>query len=102
MYKIKFSKDYEEDVMSSLNYIKHELKNPTAAKKLRDEIKKTNKRLKKNPFSYSAVPDEYLAAKSYRFAIVKNYIIFYIVQEKQIDVIRFLYGYRDWMNILKK
>ena len=100
MYKIKFSKNYDEDVVSSLNNIKHSLQNPIAAKRLRDEVKKAYKKLKKTPFIYPAVPDEYLASKGYRFIIVKNYMLFYKVIENQIEVIRFLYGYRDWMNIL--
>jgi len=33
--------------------------------------------------------------------MVKNYMMFYIVEEKQINIIRFLYGHRDWMSILE-
>jgi plasmid stabilization system protein ParE len=33
--------------------------------------------------------------------MVKNYIIFFIVEENQINIIRFLYGPRNWINILK-
>jgi plasmid stabilization system protein ParE len=33
--------------------------------------------------------------------MVKNYMMFYIVEEKQINIVRFLYGHRDWINILK-
>jgi len=31
-----------------------------------------------------------------------NNMIFFIVKEKHIEIIRFLYGYRDWMNIIEK
>jgi len=32
--------------------------------------------------------------------MVKNYMLFYKVKEKQINIDRFLYGQRDWINIL--
>jgi len=100
MYTLKFTESYREDVKSSVNYIKHNLQNPIAAQRLKNEIKEKYKKIKENPFIYPAVPDEYLALKGYRFTIVKNYMIFFIVKEKQIEIIRFLYGSRDWMNIL--
>jgi plasmid stabilization system protein ParE len=33
--------------------------------------------------------------------ITKNYRLFYIIEEKEINIVRFLYGHRDWINILK-
>jgi len=32
--------------------------------------------------------------------MVKNYMLFYKVKEKQINIDRFLYGHRDWMSLL--
>jgi len=49
---------------------------------------------------YPAVPDEYLASKGFRFVMVKNYMLFYIVIENEVIILRFLYGSRDWMNLL--
>ena len=50
------------------------------------------------------MPDEYLTEKGLRFAIIKNYLMFFIVDEenKIVTVIRFLYRRRDWKNILKQ
>ena len=102
MYKLSFTKSFREDVKSSVNYIKHVLQNPMAAQRLKDEIKNTNNKIKENPFAYPAVPNEYLASIGFRFTMVKNYMIFYIVGNKNIHIIRFLYGHRDWINILEK
>jgi plasmid stabilization system protein ParE len=101
MYTIKYAKSYREDVKSTIDYIKYSLKNPTAAQRLKDEIKNKYRNVKENPFIYPKVPDDYLASKGYRFIMVNNYMIFYKVIEKKIEIIRFLYGYRDWMNILE-
>ena len=102
MYKLSFTKSFHNDVKSSVDYIKHVLQNPTAAQKLKDEIKKTNKKIKENPFIFAVVPNEYLASIGFRFTMVKKYMIFYIVEDKSINIIRFLYGHRDWINILEK
>ena len=101
MYTLKYAKSYRDDIKSTVNYIKYSLQNPIAAQRLKHEIKNKYKNLKENPFIYPVVPDKYLASKGYRFIIVSNYIIFYKVMEKQIEIIRFLYGYRDWINILE-
>jgi plasmid stabilization system protein ParE len=101
MYKINFSSYLYEDVESSINYIKYVLQNPIAAQRLKDEVKKTYKKIKGNPFIYPTVPVEHLALKGYRFTMVKNYILFFRVKEKEINIERFLYGPRNWINILE-
>jgi len=100
MYTLKYSYFFRDELKGAINYIRHDLKNPTAAEKLKNKVKETYKKLKENPFMYPAVPDKYLASKGFRFAMVKNYMLFYKVKEKQINIDRFLYGHRDWMNIL--
>jgi plasmid stabilization system protein ParE len=102
MYKLKFSNYIYEDIQSSINYIKYNLQNQVAAQRLKNEIKKAYKKIKENPFIYPAVPVEHLALKGYRFTMVKNYMLFFKVKEKQINIDRFLYGPRDWINILKE
>jgi len=47
IYTLNFSKIFREDVKSCVKYIKHTLQAPVAAERLRDEIKKTYKKLKK-------------------------------------------------------
>ena len=101
MYKLKYSEFYHEELKSCINYIKHDLQNPIAAQRLKDEVKKTYKKIKENPFIYPAVPDEYLASKGFRFLMVNNYMLFYTVEKKEIIILRFLYGSRDWMNLLQ-
>ncbi|MDR1108003.1 MAG: type II toxin-antitoxin system RelE/ParE family toxin [Spirochaetaceae bacterium] len=100
MYTLFFAKNFKDDVKQSVNYIKHILQAPVAAERLKTEIKKAYKIIKNTPFIYPVVPNDYLASMGFRFTMVKNYMLFYIVEEKQINVIRFLYGHRDWINIL--
>ena len=74
-----------------------------AANNLLDEIEKYENTLETTPNIFSFVPDEYLRAKGIKYVMVKNYMMFYTINEdeKTVDVIRFLYGHRDWKRILE-
>ena len=104
MYKLKISKLYKEDVSSSYNYIKYKLEAPMASNNLKKEIKEKMNKIKENPQIRPLVQDKYLASLGYRLINVKNYMLFYIINEddKHIKIIRFLYNKRNWMNILKE
>ena len=101
VFSIKYSHDYLDDLKSAVKYIKTNLQNPIAAQNLKSDVIEKINGIIDNPLAYPAVSDEYLALKGYRFALVKNYMIFFTVIEKQIEIIRFLYGPMDWMNILR-
>ena len=47
-----------------------------------DEIEKHEKNLENNPNIYSYVPDEYLAQKGLKFMIIKNYLMFFTIDEE--------------------
>ena len=104
MYKLRFSKLYNEDVDLSYNYIKNKLEAPMAADNLIREILEKLNKIKENPNIRSLVQDKYLASMGYRSIKVKNYIILYIINNdnKTINVVRFLYNKRNWINILKE
>ena len=104
MYRLIFSKLYHSDLNESHKYISENLDNRTAADRLITEAKKKLIEIKNNPKHRPLVNDEYLASLGYRLKIVKNYILFYIIGEdnKHIKIVRFLYGRRDWMSILKE
>jgi plasmid stabilization system protein ParE len=104
LYKLKISKLYKEDTSSSYNYIKTKLEAPMAANNLKIEIKEKINKIKENPNIRPLVRDKYLASLGYRLINVKNYMIFYVIDEdnKHIKIIRFLYNKRNWINILKE
>ena len=41
-----------------------------------------------------------LAAKGYRYLIVENYLVFYIVSDDTVQIRRILYGRRDYRLLL--
>ena len=104
MYRLEFSKLYDNDVEISYNYIKDKLEAPMAANNLIKEIMEKLIKIKENPNIRPLVQDKYLALLGFRLINVKKYIIFYIIgdDDKCIKIVRFLHSRRNWINILKE
>ena len=91
-----------DDISSTLNYIEEELEAPMASKNLSLELDETYLKLEKNPYRRPLVQNKYLAIKGFRSINIKNFTLFYIIEEETNLVIlhRFMYGKRDWATIL--
>jgi toxin ParE1/3/4 len=103
MYSLNITEIAERDILDTVRYIADILKAPIAANNLLDEIERREEVLENTPNIYPFVPDEYLAQRGLKFTPIKNYLLFYVIHEdeKTVTVIRFLYGRRDWKNILR-
>ncbi|MGQ9778732.1 MAG: type II toxin-antitoxin system RelE/ParE family toxin [Bacillota bacterium] len=102
-YKVLITRPAIEDLRSIADYIATELKEPSTAKKLIGKIKEAIMSLGEMPARHPLVADEDLAAQGIRWLMVDNYMVFYVVSEKNrtVVVIRILYGRRDWINLLR-
>jgi len=83
MYSLNISKLAENDISSTLTYIAKVLVAPMAADKLLDEIEKYEEILEDTPSIYKRVPDEYLAKRGLRYVIIKNFLMFFTVNEEK-------------------
>lgn len=103
MFTVKYTSIAEEDLVSILNYLSDILKAPSAAKNLLDEIEKQTKVLENNPCIFPFAKDEYFKRKNIRHMNIKNYVLFYTIEEDKelVTVIRIMYARRDWIHILK-
>ena len=103
MYLVQITDIAEEEILTTATYIADVLKAPIAANNLLDEIEKYENILETTPNIFSFVPDDYLKARGIKYIMVKNYMMFYTINEdeKVVDVIRFLHGRRDWKRILE-
>lgn len=101
-YRVKLTPKAHEDLDKIYRYITDELYAPEAANSLLEKIEVGIMRLRGFPFSCSHVDDEFLRSKGYRKLIIDNYIVFYIAneEEKQVVVMRVLYGRRKYQDIL--
>ncbi|MDR1950293.1 MAG: type II toxin-antitoxin system RelE/ParE family toxin [Spirochaetaceae bacterium] len=104
MYFVDITDIAENDILATVDYIANVLKAPIAANNLLDELEKVEHILAETPYIYPKVPDDYLAEIGLRFVMVKNFILFYTVngEKQKVYGIRFLYGRRDWKNILRE
>ena len=102
MFELKFSETVNNDIVSSLKYIKNVLEAPKAAENHYIELKETYKKLKENPYRRPLVRNKFLASKGIRFIMVKKYMLIYIINESDNTVLlyRFMHSRRDWINIL--
>jgi len=103
-YSVNITDLAEDDILATVKYISSALKNLIAANNLLDEIERHEKILEEMPNIYPFVKDEYLSQKGIKYVTIKNYLMFYTIDEnnKIVNVIRFLYGRMNWQIILKE
>ena len=101
-YKVNVTAEAKADIRAAARYIAVELRQPDTAEKLLDSFDTEITSLETMPERYGTVNDEYLASLGIRMAIVKNYLLFYLVDRTALTVtiIRMLHGRRDWISIL--
>lgn len=101
-YNLVITKPAENDLADILQYISKDLSAPKAANDLLDDILKCYDNISLNPLMYALCDNDRLKSKNYRKAVIKNYIMFYRVDEEKqkIYIMRFIYGRRDYMNLL--
>jgi len=101
-YDVNITKPAEDDLRDIVKYISSQLNAPVTAGNMLDTINEAISKLESNALHYSLVRDDRLTALGYRLMVVKNYLVFFIVNEKNnfIDVDRILHGRRDWQNLL--
>ena len=88
----------EEDLADIISYIAAD--RITSARALADRIEKNLKLLSANPRLGRVPAEKELADSGYRFLIVENYLIFYVIEGKTIYVHRIIHGARDYLAIL--
>ena len=101
-YEICITDLAERDILEISRYIVHELHAASAALKLLDEIDAAIFKCRVTPQIYGLVLDERLRNLGYRKINIKNYLIFFRIDEEHhvINIERVLYGKRDWLRIL--
>jgi len=103
MFDHIFTKIAELDIDQSYTYIKDSLEAPMAAENLFSELYEKINEVLENPYKKALVQDQYLASLGIRSINVKNYVLYYKIDEEQnlINFLRFLHQLRDRINILK-
>ena len=97
---VEYSKESKQDLMGIKQYIKNNLQEPEIAQKLIFKIRKEINALKNNPEIYAIINDDIIKRLEIRKLIVDNYIVFYRIKSNNIQIVRVMYGKRNWINLL--
>lgn len=97
-YAIRLLQAAQEDFKEIITYIN--LDNPSAAEAVADKIENSLSNLSAYPFIGKIPKEVELTSMGYRFLVVQNYLIFYIIEDCTIWVHRIIHGARDYLNLL--
>ena len=100
MAQVTLSKEAQRDLVSIRNYIRDELCNPGAAKRIIACLKQSVQSLEK--FSGRGRPLDALIPvhMEYRYLVCENYCIFYLEGNDQVIVVRILHQRQDCLRAL--
>jgi len=99
-YNIEYSKESREDLIGIKRYIKYNLQEPETAQKLISKIRSEIDNLKSDPQIYAIIDDDFIKKFEIRKLIVNNYIVFYRIRNNNIQIVRIMYGRRNWIHLL--
>ncbi len=97
MYKLSYLPVANRDIADVVYYIAVTLVAPKAAFDLLEEMDESISRLKDFPYSCRVYQPVKPLEREYRILTVKNYAVFYTVdeQEKLVEIYRVIYAKRD-------
>ncbi len=99
-YIAQYSEEAKQDLIEIKRYIKYNLQEPDIVNKLISKIKNAIEDIKNNPEVYAIIDDDFIKKLEIRKIIVDNYIIFYRIKSNTIEIVKVIYGRRNWIKLL--
>ena len=102
-FTLHITKRAESDLNAAADYIEFTLLNQQAADSLLGKVEKELSSLAEMPQIHWLADDPFLKSHGIRFILISNYMVFFLIdeEEKTVFLLRFLYGKRNWIHILK-
>lgn len=96
-YEVRLTPQAVEQIQQTVTYISHSLQEPVIARRWSDHLKKEIRSLKQHPARYPLTPEEPWYSRGIRKMIVKNFFVYYLIDEakEQVAVTAVVYGRRD-------
>lgn len=98
VYKVRIYPTAKRDLLEIIDYLN--TLSPEAALRYYDLLTEEIASLATMPERCPRPKDLALAAKGYRYLVVKNYLVFYVVSGDTVQIRRILYGRRDYLSLL--
>ena len=101
-YKIYVSSDAKQDLLSIRSYIDKVCQSSVTSQKLMVSIDKALFRLDANPHRCPKISNGTIKKYGVRKLIIKNYIIFFRIDDKtkNVQILRVLYARRNWEKLV--
>lgn len=94
-YTIEYTIRAQSDLDDIYKYIAFTLLSPDVAENMYREITKSIRSLDSMPMRNPVIDNEPWKSRGLRKIIVKNYVVFYTVDNQSVRIIRIFYGGRD-------
>jgi plasmid stabilization system protein ParE len=103
LYEYYLTQTAENDIDAVIRYISVDLSNPDAAKNFVDQLEELFEELCNTPKLGKTINNEFLRRNDVRLVHVKNYNIYYLINEMKslVVILRIVYSGRDQDEILK-
>jgi len=101
-YKVRVSAAAKDDLDEIFTYFAEKLYTEKSADKLMAEFQRMTLSLDENPQRFSYSLDPVLAQKGYRRALVRKYVILFLIDEetKTVSVMRVFHGSMDYARYI--
>ena len=102
MYKLQYLPAARQDMIEIVRYVSKTLSNPAAADQLALEMIEAGKQIAKFPYANPAYIPIRPLRHEYRKRLVRNFLVFYWVEEEKkiVTVARVIYAKRDYERLL--
>lgn len=94
-YTLEYTAQFRDDIAEAIGYITSKLENPLAAQKLKDDVERDVLERSFAPLSVAPCFTDEATGDVYYPIYTGNFITFYVVIDKVIEVRRFIYAHRD-------
>ena len=94
-YQLRYLPIFEQDLISTANYITNVLKNEDAALRLIDDVESAILERLDNPVAFEPYRSVKKRDHPYYRIYVRNYVVYYVVIGDVMEVRRLIYGARD-------
>ncbi len=99
-FEVEISLRAKQDIFQIVEYIDRVLQNPKAADEWLDELNRVVGSLGRFPKRHKICDEDILHIWGIRYVAVKNYLLFYVVQDNKVKIVRVLYKKANWINLL--
>lgn len=103
-YKVRLTDTAKQDLREIAFWIAEQAKDVDVAKTFVGELREECKKLDTFPDAGAYPKDRILISAGYRFIVYKDYLIFYLVDEKEkhVNVMAIFNSKKDYMRVMKK